>query len=89
MINWKVRVKNPVFWFHVAVAVIVPVMAYFGLTGTDFATWKMVADTAVKAVSNPYVVVCVLTSVWNAINDPTTAGEKDSELAMTYTEPKK
>ena len=27
--------------------------------------------------------------VWNALNDPTTAGFGDSNNALTYTEPKK
>ena len=25
-INWKVRVKNPVFWVEIAVAVIIPIL---------------------------------------------------------------
>lgn len=30
-INWKVRVKNPVFWVQVAVAIILPILAQLGL----------------------------------------------------------
>ena len=30
-INWKVRMKNPVFWAQVAVAVVGPILAYLGL----------------------------------------------------------
>ena len=87
MINWKVRIKNPNFWIHVVISVIVPVMTYFGLTGADFTTWQMVFDTALNAIRNPYVVVSVIVSVWNAVLDPTTAGEYDGNRAMTYIAP--
>lgn len=89
MINFKVRIKNPVFWTQIFLAIVTPVCAYFGLTGADFSTWKTVADVAINAISNPYVLLMVIVSVWNAINDPTTAGIKDSALAMTYSLPKR
>ena len=85
--NIKVRAKNPVFWFNVALAVAAPVLAYFGLTGADFTTWEFVWETIVKAVHNPYVVFGVAVSVWNALNDPTTAGLGDSKRAMGYDKP--
>ena len=40
------------------------------------------------AIKNPYVLGMVMVSVWNALNDPTTAGIGDSKQAMTYDEPK-
>ena len=85
--NLKVRVKNPVFWFNIALAVVAPVLAYFGLTGADFTTWEFVLETIVKAVQNPYVVFGVAVSVWNALNDPTTGGVGDSKRAMGYEKP--
>ena len=85
--NIKVRMKNPVFWAQIALAVVSPVLAYFGLTGADMTTWAKVFETAAQAVANPYVMVMVVVSVWNALNDPTTAGIKDSERAMTYEKP--
>lgn len=85
--NLTVRMRNPVFWAQMALAVFAPIAAYFGLTGADFTTWGMVWETACKAVMNPYVVVSVVVSVWNALNDPTTAGLKDSARAMTYEAP--
>lgn len=86
-INWIVRFKNPLFWAQVAVAIIAPILAYFGLTSADMTTWAVVGQTLLNAVSNPYVVVCVIVSVWNAINDPTTKGICDSKRAITYTKP--
>lgn len=88
-INWKVRFKNPQFWIQIILAVVAPVLAYFGLTGADFTTWGKVGETILAAISNPYVVVSVLVSVYNSVIDNTTAGIGDSEQALTYDEPKK
>ena len=86
-INWKVRVKNVYSWSNVFIAIFTPIMAYFGLTGSDMTTWDMVIDTGLKAISNPYVCVLVIVSIWNAIQDPTTKGISDSERALSYTNP--
>lgn len=88
-INWLVRFKNPVFLAQLALAVLTPIMGYYGLTGADFTTWAAVWNTFVAAVSNPYVVVMVLVSVWNAVNDPTTSGVTDSTIALGYKQPNK
>ena len=87
-INWKVRVKNPVFWGQVAVAIIAPILAYLGLSWSDMTTWAAFGGIFVKAVSNPVVIVSVLVSVWNLITDPTTKGLSDSTQALTYEKPK-
>lgn len=88
-INWKVRFKNPVFWRNVILSVIAPILAYFGLNWEQITTWTALGDLFVKAAGNPVVLTAVVVSVWNAINDPTTAGDSDSDLALTYTKPKK
>lgn len=88
-INFKVRFNNPVFIFQLVLAIVTPILAYYGLTAADFTTWASVGETFLKAISNPYVVVTAIISVWNAINDPTTAGMSDSKLALTYTKAKK
>ena len=44
-------------------------------------------DLIKQAVGNPYVIVSVLASVYNALIDPTTSGVTDSARAMTYTTP--
>lgn len=89
MINWKVRFKNPVFWVQIGSAILLPILAYFGLTVEDMDSWSTLGKTLLEAISNPYVVGVVVISVWNAINDPTTSGVTDSAAAMTYKEPKK
>lgn len=85
--NFKVRLNNPVFWFNIAIAVIAPILGYYGLTGADMTSWAKVWEVGVQAIANPYVVVTVLVSVWNALNDPTTAGIGDSARAMSYEKP--
>ena len=87
-INWKVRTKNPVFWVQVSLAVLMPILAYMGITIEDLTSWSILGATLLEAVKNPYVLGLVLVSVWNAINDPTTSGLTDSSQAMTYTIPK-
>ncbi len=87
-INWKVRIKNPVFWAQVAVAIVAPILAGLGLQWEDMTTWAAFGDALFKAVMNPVIVVSVIVSLWGIINDPTTKGLSDSAQAMTYTEPK-
>lgn len=89
MINYRVRIKNPVFWVNIALSIIAPIGVYFGIAAQDLTTWTMLWDTLVKAVSNPYVVFTIVVSMWNAINDPTTAGIKDSKQALSYDAPRK
>lgn len=88
-INWKVRLKNPVFVAQLLAAVAVPVLAYMGLTVQDMTSWSAVGQVIVEAVKNPYVLGLVVVSVFNAVQDPTTAGLTDSNQALTYTKPKK
>ena len=84
MINYKVRFRNPVFIAQLILAVLTPILAYAGLTMQDLTTWKALGDLLLGAVKNPYVLSLVVVSVFNAITDPTTAGVKDSERALTY-----
>ena len=86
-INWKVRIKNPVFWVQAAIAVALPILTYFGLTWEDMTSWAAIGNLLLQAVKNPVVIAAVLASVWNAVNDPTTAGLKDSQRAMAYERP--
>ena len=86
-INWKVRIKNPVFWVQAAIAVILPILTYFGLTWEDMTSWAAIGNLLLQAVKNPVVIAAVLANVWNAVNDPTTAGLKDSQRAMAYEKP--
>lgn len=88
-INWKVRLRNPVFWGQLILAVFTPILAYAGLTAQDLTTWPLVGKLLYEAVANPYVLSLVVVSVFNALNDPTTAGLSDSKQALGYEKPKK
>ena len=89
-INWKVlfNKENILFIAQVIISVVVPILTYFGLQASDLTTWSKVWETFVQAVSNPYVVVMALVSLFNAITDPTTRGIGDSTTALTYKNPK-
>ena len=87
-INWKVRIKNPVFWANIIRAVMAPVLVHLGINWEEVTTWAKLFEILVQAVSNPVICVAIVVSVWNAIIDPTTAGIKDSDRALTYNEPR-
>lgn len=86
-INWRVRIKNPAFWVSIAIAIVTPILAYFGLTAQDMTSWGVIWDVVVQAVSNPYVILTVAVSVYNAIVDPTSTGVTDSLRALQYDSP--
>lgn len=88
-INWTVRINNPLWWAQMVCAVVLPILAYFGLAWEDMTSWASIGDLLVRAVQNPVVVVSVLVSVFNALTDPTTSGVNDSKLAMSYQVPHK
>lgn len=85
--NLKVRFKNPVFIAQIILAVLAPILAYGGLTYQDLTSWETLGKLLLGAISNPYVLGLIAVSVWNALNDPTTAGVGDSNRALTYVKP--
>jgi phi LC3 family holin len=88
-INWKVRLKNPVFWAQVIFSIVTPVLTGLGLQWQDMTTWVAFGQALYQAVLNPVIVVAVIVSLWGIINDPTTKGLSDSSQALTYETPKK
>lgn len=85
--NLRVRFKNPVFWAQMIMAVLMPILAYAGLTLQDITTWAALGQLLWDALLNPYVLGLVIVSIWNALNDPTTSGLTDSTRAMSYKVP--
>lgn len=55
MINWKVRMKNPMFWVQILLSVIMPILAYLGLTAEDLSSWSVLGEVLVKAGFQPYI----------------------------------
>lgn len=86
--NLKVRFKNPVFVAQLILAILTPILAYAGLTVQDLTSWQALGEILLGAIRNPYVLGLIVVSVWNALNDPTTAGITDSAQALTYDKPK-
>lgn len=86
-INWKVRLKNPSFWVSIVIAVFTPILAYMGITAQDITSWAALGDVLLQAVSNPYILIMVAVSVYNAVVDPTSTGVTDSARALRYDEP--
>lgn len=87
-INWKVRVKNPLFWVEICAAILLPILAHMGLSWEDMTSWAALGEVLLSAIKNPVIIVAVVVSAWNAITDPTTKGISDSKKALTYDKPK-
>ena len=87
MINWKVRLKNPLWWAQIVLAIITPILAYLGLSAEDLNTWSALGNVLLQAISSPYILAMVVVSVYNAITDPTTTGFAASKRALTYDKP--
>ena len=87
-INWQVRLRNPLWWAQVVVAVVMPLIIGMGYEWQDMTSWATLGSTLWAALGNPVVVVTMLTSLWAVVMDPTTKGYGDSEQAMTYERPK-
>lgn len=79
-INWKVRLKNPVFWLTVIPAAVTFIYTVLGAFGV------------VPAISQD-MIVNIITALVSALTtlgvlvDPTTKGVGDSERALGYDEP--
>lgn len=89
-INWKVRFnsKNKAFLARFALAVLVPILGYYGLKVEDLTSWTSVGKIFLDFLSNPYLVGLTIFNAWNMLPDPTTQGISDSAQALTYTLPK-
>lgn len=82
MINWKVRVKNKMFWLALIPAVLILAQTICALFGVDID----ISGVSAKLIDIVNAVFAVLV-ILGIVTDPTTKGVKDSERAMTYTEP--
>lgn len=54
--NWKIRIKNPVFWVQIALGAFATALAYAGLTAADMTTWAGVWQI-IKAAAAPHTTV--------------------------------
>lgn len=88
-INWLVRFNNRAFVIRLLLAIVLPILTYFGLKFEDLTSWTGVYELFLKFLGNPYLIGLSIVSALNIVPDPTTAGLSDSSRAMTYTEPSK
>lgn len=83
MINWRVRIRNKNFWLSLIPAVLLLAQAVAGAIGYNLDLTDL--GTKLLALVNAVFGVLVILGI---VNDPTTAGIADSDLAMTYDTPK-
>lgn len=84
-INWKVRVKNPYFWFGLVAIILTAV----GAEPEIFTSWEILVTQIKDLLGNPFALGCVVIAIVGYINDPTTSGITDSQQALGYSKPKK
>jgi len=82
MINWKVRIRNKLFWMEAIPALALVVQAVAAVFG---ATINL--DTLVGKILTAVDAVFALLVILGVIVDPTTEGIRDSARAMEYQEP--
>ena len=83
-INWTVRLKNKPVWLTLIPAVLLLVQVIAAVFGYQLDLGDL-GNKLLDVVNALFAVLAIL----GIVTDPTTAGVKDSEQAMTYTEPKK
>lgn len=83
MINWKVRIQNKMFWLAIIPAILLLLQHIAGVFGYTL-DFTVIGDRLISVVESTFVVLTIL----GIVADPTTAGVKDSHLAMTYEKPK-
>lgn len=84
MINWKVRIKNKMFWLALIPAVLLLVQVVAAVFGYTLDLGDL--GNKLLAVVNAVFGILALLGI---VTDPTTAGLSDSAQALTYEKPKK
>ena len=82
-INWKVRIKNKVFWLALIPAVLLLIQVVAAVFGIDL-NLDALGDKLLAVVNALFAVLTIL----GVVTDPTTAGVGDSKQAMEYDKPK-
>ena len=83
-INWKVRVKNKMFWLALIPAILLVVQVVAAPFGYDFDF--VVLNQQLAAIINAVFALLVIIGI---PVDMTTDGFGDSKQALEYTEPRK
>ena len=83
-INWLVRVKNKAFWVSLIPTILLLAQQVCGMFGVDIQIANL-QDNLLSIVGTLFTLLAIL----GIVVDPTTDGISDSNLAMTYEEPRK
>lgn len=83
-INWKVRIKNKVFWLAFIPAMLMLIKTVANVFGLEL-DLHIVETNLIGVVE----AVFVLLGIVGIVTDPTTEGLSDSKRALTYDEPNK
>ena len=83
MINWTVRLKNKAFWLALIPALLLLVQAIAAVFGFTLEL-EGIEARLLDLVNAVFAVLVIL----GIVNDPTTAGLRDSQQAMSYIKPK-
>lgn len=82
-INWKVRLKNKVFWLTIIPAMLLLFQTVFGVFGLQISLDDL-GDKLLDVVNAVFIVLALL----GIVTDQTTEGLSDSKQALTYEKPK-
>ena len=82
-INWSVRLKNKSFWVSIIPAILLLVQQVCGMFGVKIEISGL-SDQLLAIIGTVFAILALV----GVVNDPTVASLSDSNLAMTYTEPK-
>lgn len=83
-INWKVRMKNKVFWIAFIPAMLMLIKAVANVFGFDI-NLTDIESNLIEVVEAAFLLLGIV----GVVADPTTSGIGDSERALTYDAPKK
>ena len=83
-LNWKVRFKNPHFW----VGLLGVILCAMGIDASMLTSWSIVVDSIVELFKNPFMLGSVALALWGYVQDFTTKGFSDTDLAMSYKTPR-
>lgn len=82
MINWRVRIRQKIFWLSLIPALLILIQTVAALFGIEIDI-SGVSARLIDIVNAVFAVLVIL----GIVTDPTTKGFGDSERALTYTEP--
>ena len=81
-VNWKVRIKNKLFWIALIPAILLLVQTVCSVFGVEL-DFGNLQDKLLAVVNALFALLVIL----GIVADPTTEGLKDSQRALTYEKP--